>query len=266
MTDRIQQAKEAIASIEQELKTIEGAHGELSADQLLTLMSDLDKGRTTTRKQAGATLTYVEAHDSKSMMNRVFGFAQWSSESNVDLISLSQIDVPDTKWNNSTNRKEAVTDKDGRPVLKKQWVGVAKATVKVTILQTGAVYQEVAMASQNGIDPGEVGDFAVKTAESDAFKRATVFLGTQFGASLYASTKDKVEYADQVKVIFQPRQKRILELGRRRRNAQAFLASAPAAAPSAPQNPASAQTAAPGAQSSEQAAGSALQGAFNQGA
>lgn len=34
-------------------------------------------------------------------------------------------------------------------------------------------------------DPGEAHDMAVKTAESDAFKRAAINLGDNFGLSLY---------------------------------------------------------------------------------
>jgi hypothetical protein len=57
------------------------------------------------------------------------------------------------------------------------------------------VYSEYAAASQTGPDIGEVMDFAIKTAESDALKRAAINLGTQFGLSLYnnGSTDDIVK-------------------------------------------------------------------------
>ena len=46
-------------------------------------------------------------------------------------------------------------------------------------------YTEAAVGSATLPQRGEAHDMAVKTAESDAIKRAAINLGTQFGLSLY---------------------------------------------------------------------------------
>ena len=56
---------------------------------------------------------------------------------------------------------------------------------RLTIHATGATYTEAAVGMANLPDVGEAHDMAVKTAESDAFKRAAINLGDQFGLSLY---------------------------------------------------------------------------------
>lgn len=173
--------------------------------QLNTLMAPLDPKRVSNRKQGGSTLSYVEAHDIKAMLIRIFGFGNFSSELvEGRILKLEEIAVQDSKWENG--KKVMLTNADGSPKTKMQWRAVAQATVKLTIHQTGAVYTEAAISSQNGIDPGEVADFAIKTAESDAFKRCSIFLGTQFGLSLYANGQTN----DTVQVVFEPRQAQTL--------------------------------------------------------
>ena len=53
-------------------------------------------------------------------------------------------------------------------------------------------------------------DFAVKTAESDALKRAATYLGTQFGLSLY----DGGSTREIVRVLFEPTQAALLAAAR----------------------------------------------------
>ena len=68
---------------------------------------------------------------------------------------------------------------------KTTWKVVYEATVQLTIHQTGAVYTESAIADGVLPDFTEAADAALKSAESDALKRCAIFLGTQFGLSLY---------------------------------------------------------------------------------
>lgn len=156
--------------------------GPLTQDQLKVLTGRLNSNRVSTRKQGNSNLSYLEAYDVKATLIRVFGFGGFSAE------------VLDTK----IIEIEKIPDGDNKPKI----VACAMVTLRLTIHSLGAVYTESAVASQTGRDIGEVLDFAVKTAESDALKRAAIYLGTQFGLSLYnQGSKDDV-----VKVIFAPGQ------------------------------------------------------------
>lgn len=145
----------------------------LTPEQLQLLMGNLHPARVQSRKQGGATLSYLAAYDVKAMLIRVFGFGGFSSETTHTAI----LDV---------DRYQ----KDGKPQIRI----AALCTVQLHIHQLGATYSESAVASQSGATYGDVADFAVKTAESDALKRAAINLGTQFGLSLYdnGSTKEVV--------------------------------------------------------------------------
>lgn len=146
--------------------------------QLEILMKDLSRARVSSRSQGGRNLSYLEAYDVKATLIRVFGFGGFSAE------------VTETKILDIT------LNKDNRHQV------TVMCTVSLTIHQTGAVYTECAAAMQTGPQLGEVVDFAIKTAESDALKRAAIYLGTQFGLSLYNSGST----SEIVKVIVAPGQ------------------------------------------------------------
>lgn len=141
---------------------------------LAKLTQPLAGSRVATRGGGGGSkLSYLEAFDVKAMLIRTFGFANFSA----DVID-SQI--------------VQIVPGEGKYVTV-----LAKCTVRLTIHETGATYTESACASQSGSQGmGEVADFAIKTAESDALKRAAIYLGTQFGLSLYndGQTADIVRY------------------------------------------------------------------------
>lgn len=159
----------------------------INAQQIQALMGPLGRNRVKTRKQGGATLSYLEAWDVRAALIRVFGFGNFS----VDLIK------------SKTLHKERVPVlRDGVETGQFHWLIAKEATVRLTIHATGATYTECAIASQKGPDVGEVGDFAMKTAESDALKRAATNLGTQFGLSLY----DNGSFVDCVRVVLEPGQ------------------------------------------------------------
>ena len=152
----------------------------ITDEQIEVLLRPLHPGRVSTRTQGGTTLSYVEAHDVKATLIRVFGFGGFDAE------------VVDTKVLSITSAEKGGKD---------QWTVLATSTVRLTIHATGAVYAETAAASQVGPQVGEVCDFAIKTASSDALKRCAIYLGTQFGLSLYAGTTKDV-----VKAIYAPDQ------------------------------------------------------------
>lgn len=138
----------------------------LSEHQLKILMSSLNPARVQSRKQSGMSLSYLAAWDVKATLIRVFGFGGFSSE----LIEARII------------REDQVAQKSGSGT---NWKITAQASVKLTIHQTGAVYSETAIAGSTQPDFTEAADMAIKSAESDALKRAAIFLGTQLGLSLY---------------------------------------------------------------------------------
>lgn len=159
----------------------------LSNEQMKALMGSLNPARVKTRSQGGASLSYLEAYDVKATLIRVFGFGGFDSEvTESRILEVNRIE-PGEPGNTTQATKIEVA---------------AMVTVRLTIHQTGSVYSETGVASQKGRDIGEVADFAVKTAASDALKRCAINLGTQFGLSLYNSGST----AEVVRRVFAPGQ------------------------------------------------------------
>jgi recombination DNA repair RAD52 pathway protein len=142
----------------------------LTREQYDVLLKPLAAHRVSQRQQAGMTLSYLEAWDVKAHLIRVFGFCGWSA----DVIS-SEL---------------AFEDKDE----KGRWNVGYKVLMRLRVhdfsenLYGGDVtYTEAAVGSATNGSRGDAHDMAIKTAESDALKRAAINLGTQFGLSLYDS-------------------------------------------------------------------------------
>lgn len=118
----------------------------------------------------GKGFSHLEAWDVRAHLIRIFGFANWSQE----LVDLELI-----------FETEGV-NKSGRP----SWTVAYRAIVKLTICDNSgdvlAVYTEAAAGdASNYPSRADAHDMAIKTAESQAFKRCAVNLGDQFGLSLY---------------------------------------------------------------------------------
>ena len=145
----------------------------LNEQQYQQLLKPLNPARVAKRSQAGRNLSYLEAWDVKAHLIRIFGFGNWSWE--VKTADLAFESEKDGKWNVGYKVVGCLTV----PGTKDNW---------------GAVYTEAAVGSATLPQRGEAHDMAVKTAESDALKRAAINLGTQFGLSLYdnGSTKDVI--------------------------------------------------------------------------
>ena len=176
---------------------------DFNQQQLQALMAPLNGNRVSSRSQGGRSLSYLEAWDVKAALIRVFGFANWSADVVGSQIIRLERDVP--AFSGSGNTRQRKTDADGNPDF--NWSATAMVTLCLKIHMTGATYTETAIASQTGPDVGEVADFAVKTAESDALKRCAINLGTQFGLSLY----NNGGLGDVVRIVLDPDQAEILE-------------------------------------------------------
>jgi hypothetical protein len=162
----------------------------LTALQLNQLIANLNPARVASRSASGgggSKLSYLEAWDVRAALTRIFGFGGYSYEGHSEVVHF-ETEVPRSKGGT-------------------QFRATVMATVKLTIPALGAYWQESAVSSQSNPDPGEALDFATKTAESDAFKRAAVNLGSQFGLSLYNNGAT----LDVIKVVREPYQAAVLK-------------------------------------------------------
>jgi len=125
------------------------------------LLKPLHPSRVAKRSQAGRQLSYLEAWDVKAHLIRIFGFGGWS-------------------WN--VLKAELAFEEQNE---KGNWNVGYKVIGRLYISQLGCDYSEAAVGSASIPQRGEAHDMAIKTAESDALKRAAINLGTQFGLSLY---------------------------------------------------------------------------------
>lgn len=130
----------------------------LNEAQYNQLLAPLNPSRVAKRAQAGRSLSYLEAWDVKAHLNRIFGFLNWSA----DVVSADLV----------------FEEKNGS-----NWDVAYKVVLCLRI--NDATYTEAAIGSAHIPQRGEAHDMAIKTAESDALKRAAINLGTQFGLSLY---------------------------------------------------------------------------------
>lgn len=162
------------------MDTMTHTHSPITPEQLTALTAPLNKARVSEKQR----MSYLEAWDVKATLIRMFGFGGFSAET-MDARILRSEQVPQVSNANKMN-----------------WEVTAQAVVRLTIHQTGAVYQEYAIAGSKQPDFTESADMAIKSAESDALKRAAIYLGTQFGLSLY----NNGALADVVSTILAPGQ------------------------------------------------------------
>jgi recombination DNA repair RAD52 pathway protein len=133
----------------------------LTTKQQEILLKGLNPSRIAQRKGGGGkSLSYLEAWDVKAHLNRIFGFCGWSWE--VLSAELAY------EYEAGTN-----------------WAVGYRVIGRLTIHGTEAVYTEASVGPAQLPQRGEAHDMAIKTAESDAIKRAAINLGDQFGLSLY---------------------------------------------------------------------------------
>ena len=161
---------------------------QLTYNQLRALFANLNPKRIKQRATPGSNkqMSYLEAWDVKAALIRVFGPAatQWTQQ-DAQIVRVEK--VPKFKWENGVKTMLPFPENHNHEIT-------AMVRGTLGILQTGAEYGGVALSTQTGSTFGDVADFAIKTADSDALKRACIFLGTQFGLSLYddGSTDDIV--------------------------------------------------------------------------
>jgi recombination DNA repair RAD52 pathway protein len=161
----------------------------LSNEQVQELLKPIDPSRVS---KDGKGFAHVEAWDIRRTMNQIFGIGSWSAEVHrMELVS-----------------EREVSGKDG----KSRWNVIYRAQCLLRLgdaFGDGASYTEWAAGDATNPTLADAHEQAIKTAESQAFKRCAVNLGDQFGLSLYknGSTQAVVgeivgqEHADSGKVL-----------------------------------------------------------------
>lgn len=116
-------------------------------------------------KQREGKFSYLETWDVLAHLGRLFGPDNWDNETSVELIFEAERGTSG-KWDVAYrgHSKLIIRDPDGAFVCTKEGVATGSAQ------------------NQNRIDAH---DLALKSASSDALKRAAIGLGNQLGLSLY---------------------------------------------------------------------------------
>ena len=137
-----------------------------SSEIVAELMRPIDSDRV---MRDGKGFSHLAAWDVRRTMNRIFGFGGWSADvTQMELIS-----------------EREVTQRNG----KTGWNVIYRAQCRVQIFSEQSLdpttYTEWAAGDATNPTLADAHDQAIKTAESQAFKRCVVNLGDQFGLSLY---------------------------------------------------------------------------------
>ena len=134
----------------------------LNSKQQEVLLKPLNPSRVAKRSGGGKSLSYLEAWDVKAHLIRIFGFGGWSWDV-LEAVMAFEEQTERGSWH-----------------VGYKVIGV----LRIRDLDF-ATYTEAAVGFATLPSRGEAHDMAVKTAESDALKRAAINLGDQFGLSLY---------------------------------------------------------------------------------
>ena len=139
---------------------------ELSKAQRDFLLRPLEEVRV---KQSQG-MSYLEGYEVTAHLNRVFGFEGWSKE--ITML-------------------EQVFATQGHPTdqSKKGWYACYRSSVRLSIhfeMAPSVVKEDAGTGSaENQPSQADAHDLAIKSAVTDALKRAAKDLGDQFGLSLY---------------------------------------------------------------------------------
>src|SRR5665811_433277 len=130
--------------------------------QTRQLKGKLDAKHVKTRNADGATLHYVEGWHVIAEANRIFGFDAW------DRRTLSTRCV----WTGMSGKHYATAY-------------IARVRVRVRAGEIMVVRDGSGTGQGKGFTPGEAHEIALKSAETDATKRALTTFGNRFGLALY---------------------------------------------------------------------------------
>jgi recombination DNA repair RAD52 pathway protein len=150
----------------------------LTNEQIAELLKPIDPSRVS---KDGKGFSHVEAWDVRRTMNQIFGFGKWSARvDQMELIYEQMVEGAKPRWSVAYR---------------------ARCTLEVGegFMDGGGVYAEWAAGdATNYPSRADAHDQAIKTAESQAFKRCAVNLGDQFGLSLYRNGSTEATVGDVV--------------------------------------------------------------------
>jgi hypothetical protein len=135
--------------------------------QVNALKRKLNKSFIHNREVQGRTLSYIEGWHAIAEANRIFGFEGWDRE---------------------TVESKCVLGRENRGSY--HAVYVAKVRITVRAADRTVVREGHGTGEAQGSSAGETHDRALKTAETDATKRALATFGKPFGLSLYVSARN----------------------------------------------------------------------------
>ena len=147
--------------------------------QLRQLKAKLDPKHVKTRHAGGTTLHYIEGWHAIAEANRIFGFDGWDRE------TLSTTCV----WSGRSRGDHTVAY-------------TAKVRVSVRAGDAIVVREGSGSGEAKGFSPGQAHDLALKSAETDATKRALASFGNAFGLALYDREQAGVKSASRGKSPF----------------------------------------------------------------
>jgi DNA recombination protein Rad52 len=140
-------------------------------EQKTALAAKLSPASVKTRKQGGATVSYVEGWAVIAEANRIFGFDNWTRET-LDIKCVSE---------------------------KEREIGASKVAgwgvtylCKVRVIVDGVSREGCGAGHGIDRDLGQAHESAIKEAETDAMKRAFMTFGNPFGLALYDKTQSNV--------------------------------------------------------------------------
>jgi recombination DNA repair RAD52 pathway protein len=132
-------------------------------------------------KKDPSGMAYLEQHDVRAHMNRLFGFGQWDQQlTRMDLVF---------------EQPTVIKDKQTGEPKPDRWDVCYSASVRLTVRGPSFMsceYEDAATGFAQNQTRGEAHDLSLKTAVSTALKRAAVNLGDQMGLSLYAGTPNAI--------------------------------------------------------------------------
>jgi hypothetical protein len=146
-----------------------------SAKQVQALKRNLDRRHVRARQANGRELSYIEGWHAVAEANRIFGFDSWSRE---------------------TTESKCVLARENRG----SFLAVYIARVRITVHagRSTTIREGHGTGEGRGPSPGEVHDIALKSAETDATKRALATFGKPFGLALYGNKKTEPAVRSQV--------------------------------------------------------------------
>ena len=144
-----------------------------SSIQIRKLQQNVKAGDIRTRTMNGRELSYIEGWHAISEANRIFGF---------------------DGWNRETLESRCISGRETRGTF--QALYIAKVRVMVRADEHTIVREGYGTGEGQGSSAGEAHEKAIKTAETDATKRALATFGKPFGLALYAGTQQRQPISD----------------------------------------------------------------------